>query len=181
MWARIGTRAARLAAEHLPAGARVLVVGTTPAQRLIDALKKQGLDATAVASMPKQTLVSPTGKGRAFPWDLLVLGMSLSEKSDTDRHAVPEVAQRLAPLALLVDWQRAERNLEIPAVELRRFFLRLTASYAKRCTLAAYDASGGLEGVVYAWHRQGRVVARQSCLGGCVGLALIAWKGGFGR
>ena len=68
------------------------------------------------------------------------------------------------------------QSQEIPAEGLRRLYFRMTGSCAKRGALAAYDASGGLEGVVYEWRRQGRVVARQSCLGGCVGMALIAWK-----
>ena len=176
MWGRISTRAAHLAAEHLPVGARTLVVGTGPPRRVIDAFKKRGMAATAVPALPEQTLASPAGKACVLPWDLLVLEMNLSEKSVAERHAVPGIVQSLAPLALLVDWQRAERNLEIPAEGLRRLFFRLTASCAKRGALAAYDASGGLEGVVYEWRRQGRVVARQSCLGGCVGMALIAWK-----
>lgn len=106
MWGRISTRAAHLAAEHLPVGARTLIVGTGPPRRVIDAFKKRGMAATAVTALPEQTLASPAGNACVLPWDLLVLEMNLSEKSVAERHAVPGIVQSLAPLALLVDWQR---------------------------------------------------------------------------
>lgn len=167
-----------MAAERLPAGARVLVVGPR-SRRLAAVLKEQDLDATAAEAMPEFAVSPDVGNtGIAASWDMAILVLGLSGQSGPERCAVLETARREAPLALLVDWQRAERNLEMPAEWLRRFIFRLAASAAVRRSRAAYDAAGGLEGVLYALRGQGRVEARASCLGGCVGLALFVWDGG---
>lgn len=174
MWPlhRVWARVAHVAVERLPAGARVLVVGPL-ARHLADVLQEWGLDAMAVAAVS-----SAAGEAGQAAWDMVVLCLVLSDKTEEDRYTALEAARNGAPLALLVDWQRAERNLEVPADGMRRFFSRMAASPAKRRTLAAYDAAGGLEGVLYALRQQGRMErmeARQACLGGCVGLALFTW------
>ena len=172
----LSSRVAQLTATHLPVGARVLVIAPKPARPLIVALKKRGLDATGMVAMPQLNRHEVVNWAREASADMLILIMGLSNIRETDRYAVAELARVVAPLALFVDWQRAERNLEVPADVIRRLFFFMTRSHAARCPLTSYDAIGGLNGVLHAWGRQGRVVARQSCLAGCVGLALVAWE-----
>lgn len=173
MWSRLNARIAQLAETHLPAGAHVLVIGPKSGSSLITILEQRGLIATGMADIPNRH--TDTSQLCGASADMLVLVMSLSTRSRAERYAVAEAAQKLAPLTLLVDWQRAERNLEVPADIARRLFFRLTRPRSWRRSMADYDSAGGLNAVLYAWRRQGRVAARQSCQGGCVGLALLAW------
>lgn len=176
MWTWLSSRVTQLAATHLPVGARVLVIAPKPGHALIAALKEQGLDATGMPAVPRLNRHDVASRAHEASADMLILIMGLSNKKEADRYAVAEAARELAPLALLVDWRRAERNLEVPADVVRRLFSFATQSRASRYPLASYDAAGGLNGVLHAWGRRGRVVARQSCLAGCVGLALVAWE-----
>ncbi|MCH5276294.1 MAG: hypothetical protein J1E80_00500 [Desulfovibrionaceae bacterium] len=132
-----------------------------------------------MTSLPWRAHHAGASQSPDAPWDMLILFMALSGTEGANRNAMAEAARGLAPLALLVDWKRAERNLEVPADVVRRFFFFVTQPRAWRCAMAGYDKAGGLNAVLYAWRRRGRVVAQQACLAGCVGLALVAWEQGL--
>lgn len=82
-------------------------MGSKHAHTLIPALKKRGLDAMGMAAMLQRDHPAAASRVHDVPADMLILVMGLSDKKEADRHAVAEAVQKLAPLALFVDWRRA--------------------------------------------------------------------------
>ncbi len=107
----------------------------------------------------------------SFAMATLCLGLHSREREQA--LALIAEMRRLAPLALVMDWQMAEHHLALPLVALVRWQERLgKVHYA---AYEQYMKNGGLEGMLYSLRNEGRVLARASWLGGTLGCALIEW------
>lgn len=161
---RAWNSAARMAREHVPAGP-CLVGGK--GEGLSARLSRCGFSCApfvspaSIASVEEGKHISQGGSA------LVIFFLGLSGETKERRRTLLEAARRAAPFLLLADWRLPERNLDVPAAGLARCLAR---------TDAAYFADGALEGLLHALRNEGSVAARDSGLGGSLGMALLAWK-----
>lgn len=189
---------AALALSVVPQGAHVIDLGCG-AGGLTKALIRAGFSCTAVewnAWMLEEAgrrLLAHKAEYSADPVELLLADgyrmplpgnsfalatnfLGLHGRNHDDQEKLLAEMRRLAPMALLIDWQMPERNLEVPAAWLMRRLHRLAGDRNMSRNLADYHKTGALEGVLYN-HRSGlRVRERHACLGGSLGLAVVDWK-----
>lgn len=106
-------------------------------------------------------------------FDVAVAPFALHGFSSDHVHAVLAEMRRLAPLALIVDWQMPERNISIPATACVRLLERLTSPPQHYTHFRSYMDRGALEGIFYS--QPGRTLQRHSRLAGSLALALFEW------
>lgn len=159
--------AARMARITLPEARRVMVQGSAV---LIKALRRQGFACTISDAFHR--VADSTDGG----FELAVCALRLHDCSGLRRMQQMAALRRLSPYALFLDWQRPERNLDLPASALERVLFLLGADAEKRRNRRDYEGEGALEGVLHAARGDLTVMERSACLGGCMGMALIRWK-----
>lgn len=164
--------AARMVREVMPEARRVLIMGGADAGceagDLAAALQARGFICTSPGFPP------PDAESAAV--DLTACALALHNRSKEQRRQLLAELRGVGGYALLLDWRRPERNLDLPAACLERVLFRLVADTQARRNRLDYERRGGLEGVLYALHGHGITMDRRACLGGSMGLALVRWK-----
>lgn len=159
--------AAHMVREKLPEARRAVVQGS---DSLLKALRRRGFICTTWNAFQRGGASAEAG------FELAVCALQLHGCSEPHRLQRMSELRPLSPYILLLDWQGPERNLDLPAVALERFLFRLGADVEKRRNRCDYEGKGSLEGVLYRARRDLTIVERRSCLGGCLGMALIRWN-----
>lgn len=164
--------AARMAREILPEARCATIMGAADTLGddgdLSAALQARGFICASWSAPPRDAENAAV--------DLTLCALVLHNRSEEQRRQLLAALRDVGGYALFLDWQRPERNLDLPAACLERALFRLRADARARRNRRDYERRGGLEGVLHALRGRGTTMDRRACLGGSMGLGLVRWK-----